>query len=147
MCKGFKKGGGAFACWHITSTDISEESFPKLKTIIGRHFKYAIAFHGWDREKKSICIGGSISYDPKQEFKTAIADAISGSGIVVAIGGDYSDDKTCLENFNGNHSNNIVNRLGTNGGIQIEQSEKARDDYGCEIAEAVANVIRPKLTV
>src|SRR5215213_4455423 len=45
--KGFKKGGGAFARWHITSTDISEESFPKLKTIIGRHFKYASAVSLW----------------------------------------------------------------------------------------------------
>ncbi len=32
---------------HITSTDISEESFPKLKTIIGRHFKYASAVSLW----------------------------------------------------------------------------------------------------
>jgi phage replication-related protein YjqB (UPF0714/DUF867 family) len=149
MCKGFKKGGGAFARWHITSTDISEESFPKLKKIIGRHFKYSIAFHGWDGEKNSICIGGSVSYDLKQEIKTAIANAVSGSGIEVAIGGDNDGggDKICPLNFNGNDSNNIVNRLSTNGGIQIEQSEKARDDYGCKIAEAVANVIRPKLIV
>ena len=33
ICKGFKKGGGAFDRWHITSTEISEESFPKLKTV------------------------------------------------------------------------------------------------------------------
>lgn len=124
------------------------ESFPKLKAIYGRHFKYAIAFHGWDREKKSICIGGSVSHDLKQEFKTAIANAVSGSGIEVAIGGDDGGgDKKCPLNFNGNDSDNIVNRLSTNGGIQIEQSEKARDDYGCKIAEAVANVIRPKLRV
>ena len=36
ICKGFKKGGGAYDRWHITSTDISENSFPKLKTIMGR---------------------------------------------------------------------------------------------------------------
>ncbi|HET6640732.1 MAG TPA: poly-gamma-glutamate hydrolase family protein [Nitrososphaeraceae archaeon] len=150
MCKGFnkKEDGGAFARWHITSTDISEESFPKLKTIIGRQFKYAIAFHGWNGEKNSICIGGTIPYDLKCEIKRAIADAISGSGIVVAIGGDYySDDKTCPENFNGNNSNNIVNRLSPNGGVQIEQSKKAREEYSPKIAEAVADVIRPKLAV
>ena len=56
ICKGFKKGGGAFNRWHITSTDISEESFPKLNTIMRRHFEYSVAFHGWDGD--SICIGG-----------------------------------------------------------------------------------------
>ena len=35
VCKGFKNDGGAFDRWHITSTDISEDSFPKLKTVIG----------------------------------------------------------------------------------------------------------------
>jgi phage replication-related protein YjqB (UPF0714/DUF867 family) len=147
MCKGFKKGGGAFARWHITSTDISEKSFPKLRSIIRRQFKYAIAFHGWDQEKNSICIGGSISYDLKQQIKTAIENAVSGSGIEVAIGGDYyGDNETCPANFNGNDSNNIVNRLSINGGIQIEQSEKAREEsYRYNIAKAVVDVIRPKL--
>jgi phage replication-related protein YjqB (UPF0714/DUF867 family) len=148
MCKGFnkKEDGGAFARWHITSTDISEESFPKLKTISGRQFKYAIALHGWNGEKNSICIGGTIPYNLKLEIKRAIADAISGSGIVVAIGGDYSDDKRCPENFNGNNSDNIVNRLSPNGGVQIEQSKKAREKYGADIAKAIANVMRLKLT-
>jgi phage replication-related protein YjqB (UPF0714/DUF867 family) len=121
MCKGFKKEGGAFDRWHITSTDISEESFPKLQTIIGRQFKYAIAFHGWGRN--SICIGGS-SQDPddhtKEEIKETIEDAVHGSGIEVAMGGP-----TCPENFNGNDPKNIVNRLGTTG-VQIEQCERAR---------------------
>jgi hypothetical protein len=30
-CKGFKEGGGASDRWHITSTDIHEASFPRLK--------------------------------------------------------------------------------------------------------------------
>jgi phage replication-related protein YjqB (UPF0714/DUF867 family) len=147
MCKGFNKGGGAFDRWHITSTDISEKSFPQLKTIIRRQFKYAIAFHGWDSEKNSICIGGSVSYDLKQQIKTAIANAVSGSGIEVAIGGDYGDNEICPANFNGNASDNIVNRLSINGGIQIEQSEKARESFHYDIAKAVVDVIRPRVTI
>ena len=58
ICKGFKKGGGAYDRWHITSTDISENSFPELKKIMGRHFEYSIAFHGWT--KNYICIGGKV---------------------------------------------------------------------------------------
>jgi phage replication-related protein YjqB (UPF0714/DUF867 family) len=154
ICKGFnkKEQGGTFARWHITSTDISEKSFPKLKTIYGRQFKFAIAFHGWGGE--SICIGGSES-DPrppncqkeeislKEEIKCAIEEVVP-SSIEVVLGG--AGDKRCPQNFNGDNPKNIVNRLGTTG-VQIEQSEMARESHGKAIAEAVANLIRPKLTV
>ena len=137
ICKGFKKGGGAYDRWHITSTDISENSFPKLKTIMGRHFEYSIAFHGWT--KNYICIGGSESaVGLKQEIKAAIEGAILGSGIDVR-------DSGC-EDFDGDNEHNIVNRLGTQG-IQIEQSEKARESYYRRIAEAVVNVMRPRIEV
>jgi hypothetical protein len=128
MCKGFKKGGGAFARWHITSTDISEESFPKLRTVYGRQFKFAIAFHGWGGD--SICIGGSEP-DPdnpdclreeislEEEIKCAIEKAVSGSesdpdGLIeVVLGDDGDGDKRCPQNFNGNNPKNFANRLGT----------------------------------
>ena len=140
VCKGFKEHGGALDRWHITSTDISEESFPKLKTVFGRRFEYAVAFHGMKRD--SICIGGKIpDLDPlKQEIKEAIEKAVSFK-IKVSTGGDG-----CPEDFNGNNSNNIVNRLGTIG-VQIEQSEEARKCYGIQIADAVANVIGPRIKV
>jgi phage replication-related protein YjqB (UPF0714/DUF867 family) len=148
VCKGFKQGGNAFDRWHITSTDISEKSFPKLKTVFGRRFEYAVAFHGMKRE--SICIGGSEP-DPdhpdclkeeislKEEIKCAIEKAVDGSGIVVSTGG-----AGCPPNFNGNNKYNIVNRLGIIG-VQIEQSVKARKCYGIQIADAVANVIGPRI--
>jgi phage replication-related protein YjqB (UPF0714/DUF867 family) len=154
ICKGFnkKEDGGAFNRWHITSTDISEKSFPKLKTIYGRQFKFAIAFHGWSGD--SICIGGSEpNPDPpdcveeeitlKEEIKCAIEKVVPGS-IDVVLGG--AGDNGCPENFNGDNSENIVNRLGRTA-VQIEQCARARDEYGKAIAEAVANVIRPKLAV
>lgn len=137
ICKGFKKGGGAYDRWHITSTDISENSFPKLKKIMGRNFEYSIAFHGWT--KNYVCIGGSESAAGlKQEIKAAIEGAILGSGIEVR-------DSGC-EDFNGDNEHNIVNRLGTQG-IQIEQSEKARESYYRRIAEEVVKVMRPRIEV
>jgi phage replication-related protein YjqB (UPF0714/DUF867 family) len=140
ICKGFKKPRGAFDRWHITSTDISEESFPKLKAIFGRKFEYSVAFHGWGSD--SICTGGGRrSDDLKQQIKTAIENTILGSGIKVAMDNGY-DDETCPEGFNGNNPDNIVNRLGKKS-VQIEQSMKAREFYGIEIAAAVADVIRP----
>jgi len=140
VCKGFKRGGGAFDRWHITSTDISEESFPKLKTVIGRQFEYAVAFHGWSED--SICIGGSAPPALKLEIKRAVERAISGSGIVVAT----SDEGTCPGAFNGDDPENIVNCLGAIG-IQLEQSKEARARYGIQIADAVACVIGPKIKV
>ena len=78
--------------------------------------------------------------DPlKQQIKTAIVDAVSDSEIVVA-----TDNDGCPSDFNGNDEENIVNRLGTIG-VQIEQSVKARKCYGIQIADAVANVIGPRI--
>ncbi len=135
LCKGFKQGGGAFDRWHITSTDISPESFPKLETVIGRDFKYAVSFHGWTED--FICIGGRAPPDLKNEIKTAINE-IPDFDITVK-----TDEEGCGA-FNGNDPRNIVNRLGTNG-IQIEQSIEARTRFGCAIACAVADVIGPKI--
>jgi phage replication-related protein YjqB (UPF0714/DUF867 family) len=134
ICKGFKKGGGAFDRWHITSTDISEESFPKLKTIMRRHFEYSVAFHGWGH--KSICIGGTMPDYVKEQIKTAIVDVVSDSGIEV----DTDYEHTCPDDFNGSSLENIVNRLSAKG-LQIEQSEKARQYHGIDIADGVADVI------
>ena len=139
ICKGFNKheDGGAFNRWHITSTDISEDSFPGLQTIMNRQFRFVIAFHGWKRN--SICIGGSMSDPLKQQIKTEIEKVVP-SSIVVDIAGPGST--ACPDEFNGDDQRNIVNRLGTYG-VQIEQSEEARDKYGNAIADAVANVFRP----
>jgi phage replication-related protein YjqB (UPF0714/DUF867 family) len=94
-------------------------------------------------KRDSICIGGTIPDPPdplKQEIKEAIEKAVSFK-IKVATEGDG-----CPPNFNGNNPNNIVNRLGTIG-VQIEQSEEARKCYGIQIADAVANVIGPRIKV
>ena len=150
ICKGFKKGGGALGRWHITSTDISENSFPKLKTILGRHFEYSIAFHGWDGD--SICIGGSMRKELKQEIRTQIETAISDPKIVVAVAEENGHNKACPSSFNGNDEDNIVNRLckpEVEGGqsLQIEQCKRARERYHIAIAKVVADVIRPLIEI
>lgn len=138
VCQGFKKGG-AFHPLHITSPDISADSFPKLKTVIGRHFEYAIAFHGFS--EKSICIGGLAPPDLKNQIKCEIEKAIQDPEIRVV-----TDEEGCPEGFNGNDQENIVNRLATIG-IQIEQSKEAREKHGDKIAGAVADVMRPRIEV
>ena len=61
-CKGWKQrredgSGGAFDCWHITSTDIDPASFPGLGSVADRGFVHAVAFHGF--EQPEILIGGT----------------------------------------------------------------------------------------
>jgi phage replication-related protein YjqB (UPF0714/DUF867 family) len=140
-CKGFK-GDGSFDRWHITSTDIHEASFPRLDSVISRGFTYAVAFHGFDDPEIpfDILIGGAAPYSLKQDIETAIKGAITGSDITVHIA---SPD----EKFGGDNLKNIVNRLTAGGanGIQIEQSRRARARHWGDIADAVANVYKPKL--
>jgi phage replication-related protein YjqB (UPF0714/DUF867 family) len=140
-CKGFK-GEGAFARWHITSTDIHEASFPGLKSIISRGFTYAVAFHGFDDPEIpfDIVIGGAAPYPLKQDIETAIKGAVAGLDLTVHIA---SPD----EKFGGDSLQNIVNRLTAGGanGIQIEQSPRARSNHWQDIADAVANVYSSKL--
>jgi len=151
LCKGFssksngKSNEDALERWHITSTEISEKSFPMLNKIIGANptFNYSIAFHGWKED--SICVGGN-PHNPdtrlKGDIRVAIKEALEerNSDIVVNV-------SPCpTGKFNGDKPKNIVNRLGTNG-IQIEQCKIARREYHDVIARAVANVIGTRINV
>jgi phage replication-related protein YjqB (UPF0714/DUF867 family) len=142
-CKGWRARrddgtGGAFECWHITSTDLSPASFPRLGSVIDRGFTYAVAFHGFDEPE--VLIGGSSSAALKEEIRSAIARVLEGTGITVRVA--TPDDR-----FGGDDERNIVNRLtrGGAGGVQLEQSLPARRDHGTAVADAVASVYRRRL--
>jgi hypothetical protein len=86
MCEGFSNphAKDAHERWHITATEISERSFPKLELIFGSKFEYSIAFHGWLQD--SICVGGSKeSADAGLigEIKEAISDALIAKGLIL----------------------------------------------------------------
>lgn len=135
-CAGWQDAIGAFDAWHITSTDISRTSFPKLDSIGDRGFSYAVSFHGFGED--DIMVGGNASAALKNEIKEAIEDVVgSAYDVVVVTSGAYS----------GTDPDNFVNWLtsGGSGGVQIEQPYGARRDYGQAIAEAVADVIATKI--
>lgn len=142
MCKGFSNLDStvdldAHKRWHITATEISERSFPKLRTIIEPKFEYAIAFHGWD--DNSICVGGnaeSVDAGLIDEIRDLIKNKLGPDIKVVATtcGGGFSGDDPC----------NIVNRLGVKG-IQIEQGKVIRKDHWQEIAQALVDAIGPRI--
>ena len=136
-CKGFKVGGGAFTCWHIKSVDISNTSFPLLKTIASRGFAHAVSFHGFS--EADILIGGGAAPPLKLEIAAAVQQVV-GPAIPVRVA-------TPADNYDGDSPNNIVNRLSAGGvnGVQIEQSLEARDKFWKPIADAVAAVYSAKL--
>lgn len=140
VCKGWSLDGTrkrAFEQWHITSTDIHVESFPKLNTIIGRSFENAISFHGFSKKRQRIdedvLIGGCIDRDFKNTIMNSIQDKVPSLKVKVVPKG---------ERYSGTDPSNIVNRLAQERGLQLEQSNKARR-YWQKIVDAVIAVYSP----
>jgi phage replication-related protein YjqB (UPF0714/DUF867 family) len=133
LCKGYKQGGGAYDRWHITSTDLSPNSFPGLDAIADRGFTYAVSFHGMSLDL--VLVGGGAPLPLKQLVHAAIADVLQGSDIEVSIA-------NATDQYAGDSPDNVVNWLTADGlgGIQIEQSLRARALYGPDIAAAIADV-------
>jgi phage replication-related protein YjqB (UPF0714/DUF867 family) len=139
LCRGWRPGGGAFARWHITSTEIHPAGFPLLTSVMSRRFTYAVAFHGFDGPP-DVLIGGTAPPSLKLAVREAISAKLEGKGVEVRVA--TPDDV-----FGGDDPENLVNRLTIERafGIQIEQSEEARDRHGQDIAEAVADVYASRL--
>ena len=135
LCKGDGDAAkGAFDRWHITSTDLQPACFPLLQPLISRQFCYGVAFHGFQRkeDEADVYIGGGASRPLKVAIERALNDL--DLRIKVKISTCYDDPK-----FQGFSPENIINRLATNG-IHLEQSLEAREEFGGEIACAVAEV-------
>ena len=131
-CMGWNTGGGASRRWHITSTEISELSFPRLGEIFEQTYTYAVAFHGWS--KNYVGVGGRdhVRRDVIAEgLRAALAP-----GIEVRIESSGA--------LSGNSIRNLVNRITTsrNSGVHIEQPLQARRDHWELIADTVAEVYR-----
>jgi phage replication-related protein YjqB (UPF0714/DUF867 family) len=139
LCRGWYLGGGAFRHWHITASDLHEASFPRLARVIGRRFRFAVAFHGFDDDdiEHDVLVGGIAPDHLKLEVKAAIEAKVPSLRVHIT----QPDDK-----FGGDSKRNIVNRLAAGGaGIQIEQKIHVRTRHGRAVAEAVVGVYRPKL--
>jgi phage replication-related protein YjqB (UPF0714/DUF867 family) len=149
-CKGWKPDGGASARWHITSTDISTASFPRLARVAPRGFHHAVSFHGFIGDgRPDILIGGGAPDPLKRVIRAVIAFALDGTRLRVEIAGPGDP-------LGGAEKANIVNRLTADqhNGVQIEQQPQARSGTvpGSNlprwqaIAAAVADVYRVILT-
>ena len=133
VCKGWRPVGNAYRAWHISSTDLSVHSFPLLRSLSARRFRWALSFHGY--RGNDVLIGGLAPARLKADVRNAIAKALDGSGICVRVAEPG-------ERHSGESPSNLVNRLTIDaaGGIQIEHSRAARTLHGPAIAAAVSEV-------
>jgi phage replication-related protein YjqB (UPF0714/DUF867 family) len=135
ICKG--TGGRALRRWHITSTDLSERSFPGLQQLMTLPFSYAVAFHGFDEPDApgDVVIGGRGGRPLRDRLAQTIEQEV---GPAIRVHVATSSDSF---RFRGTSLHNIVNRLGHVACIQIEQSPAARKDQVWQkIADAVSRV-------
>jgi phage replication-related protein YjqB (UPF0714/DUF867 family) len=150
LCQGWKRGGGAKACWHVTSAEISERSFPKLAALLAAKADHAVAFHGWTQDR--IGVGGGavdrVAHPERHRRHEALKEEVR-AGIqaaLLALGPPWDALPVVLETsgaFSGRHPDNVVNRITKLGnGVQVEQPEAVRQDARGRdaVAEAVADV-------
>ncbi len=102
-------------------------------------FAHAVSFHGFDGVPgPDVRIGGLTDECAKASVRDAVQERFRQKGkpwaaVVVPEG----------ERFDGLDPDNLVNRLtGGSGGLQVEQSVRARHSMRIEIADAVASVYR-----
>jgi phage replication-related protein YjqB (UPF0714/DUF867 family) len=131
IARGFNPTIGAHRCWHITASEISERSFPRLGSLFGggaSHgaFAHAVAFHG-QNDSEAIVVGGGL---PRDRSHTALKMRLA-SLIREALGAVTDDPPPVVVRRSGALAGveraNIVNRVTAAGnGIQLEQPAAAR---------------------
>jgi len=135
-CAGYNSGGGAFDRWHITSTDISRDSFPGLDRIADRGFTHAVSFHGFTGD--GIKVSGLADKADREAMREAIADRV-GERYEVTVANPAGP-------YGGASAGNFVNWLTENDtGIQLEIEWDARQDDWESIARAVVDFYEPRL--
>jgi phage replication-related protein YjqB (UPF0714/DUF867 family) len=135
LCEGYgDQAKAAFDRWHITSTDLQPACFPLLEPLATRAFCYGVSFHGFDRkeDEADVYIGGGASLP----LKKAIEKALNDLGLSIEVKISTCSDKAKFQGFS---PENVINRL-AQAGIHLEQSRRARDNFGQQIALAVARV-------
>ena len=143
IARGFNPTG-AHRCWHITSSEISEQSFPRLGSLFDSgasrgSFAHAVAFHG-QNDTEAIVIGGGLPRDEahtalKMDLRSRVHDALRAvmdnpPPVEVRRSGPLA----------GAQRRNIVNRVTPRGnGIQLEQPAGVRNDE--QQREAIARAV------
>ena len=167
-CRGAWSGGGAFQRWHITADDIDLHSFRGLFMAQYRPygvsfpgsqicvpFGHAVAFHGFSAASSILCavvIGGRAALAHKQTVQTRVQEAIAAAAPSTLVYYHVADVGVIpptswhgidLTDKTGTSPDNLVNRICTAGGIQIEQSQAIRNSsiLRTAVAQGVATAM------
>ena len=132
--KGWRPDGGAFVRWHITSTDLNPACFPLLNSVMSRRFAHAVAFHGFDDEP-GVLIGGTAPAELKERLRQAIEEVLP-AGLDVRVALPTSGTGATTRPTSSTGSARAAASRSSRGAT-------ARDDHGCDIADAVADFFRP----
>lgn len=132
-------GGGGYHRWHITATQISEESFPGYTLLDDAGpYKYTLSLHGFGSSKNGVVVGGRAGrqlkcflvqrIEQERSVSTTVRYKIHApDGGVVEVNGSLG-----VSGYTGQSQDNIVNRLSSTdegaGGIQLELSTELRKD-------------------
>jgi phage replication-related protein YjqB (UPF0714/DUF867 family) len=139
VCRG--RAGAAFRRWHITSEDLSEQSFPGLAALLASRYDNAVAFHGFDtHDGLDVVVGGRVNRSVKERLQERLEPPLSAllrRPAIVLLATSTRDP------FPGLTPDNIVNRLAPSGGLQIEQAAAVRSTRGASglIADVVVDVL------
>lgn len=128
-------GDDAFDTYHVTSTEITAEQFPKLSYVDDVGFEHCISFHV-KSDAERIEVGGLAD----RAFRDDVADVIE-----TAVRGNWD---TVTDHEKGKYmattSSNVVNRLTSDAesGVQIELPIYASRNYRKRIARELADFYR-----
>jgi phage replication-related protein YjqB (UPF0714/DUF867 family) len=141
ICRG--PGGGAFRRWHITSDDLSEGSFGGLRALLSTPHDLAVSFHGFsDVADVDVIVGGllddQVRCGVRDELERRLT-VVLGRPAIVLLATSTQDPHP------GRAPDNVVNRLATLGGLQIEQGLALRT--APDAPEVVADVVSEELAV
>jgi phage replication-related protein YjqB (UPF0714/DUF867 family) len=152
IVRGFNPTVGAHRCWHVTSSEISERSFPKLAALFAAGaprgaFAHAVAFHG-QNDTEAIVVGGGR---PRDAAHTALKTKLA-ADISAALSAVMDDPPPVVVKRSGPLAGveraNIVNRVTAAGnGMQLEQPaavrtvKKRRDAIAAAVAAFYADLV------
>lgn len=139
ICQG--PGGGAFRRWHITSDDLSEASFGGLRALLNTPHDLAVSFHGFsDIPDVDVIVGGRLDCTVRRrvrdELEQRLTDVLQRPAIVRLVTSTHDPHP-------GLAPDNVVNRLATLGGLQIEQGLPLRSTRNAP--QVVAEVVSDEL--
>ena len=143
VCRG--KGAQQFRRLHITSDDLSEQSFPGFRALLDRAHRLAVSFHGFDQANSprndralDVIVGGQLDLGKRYDVAELIRRKLPldpAFEVLVAT--------ACSDPHAGLSPRNAVNRLSRYGGLQIEQSLRLRQHPEAPnlVAEAIIEAL------